>query len=180
VTDLLHDWSAGDATALDHLMPLVYQELHRAAEQYLRKERDNHTLQPTALVNEAFMRLVDQNRVTWQNRSHFVAVSAQLMRRILVDHGRRRTADKRGSGSATIAIEEGMDWPETHDLDLVALDEALTALAAVDPQQSKVVELRFFGGLSVDETAEALGISASTVKREWRMARAWLLRQLER
>ncbi|HEX7708808.1 MAG TPA: sigma-70 family RNA polymerase sigma factor [Thermoanaerobaculia bacterium] len=179
VTELLVNWSRGDKAALDRLMPLIYEEMRRIAARYLRNERSEHTLQPTALVNEAYMRLVGQKDVSWQNRAHFLGVSAEIMRRILVDHARRRQAEKRGGGVDLVTLDDQIDWPDQKDLSLLALDDALTLLSELDPQQSKVVELRFFGGLSVEETGEALGISATTVKREWRMARAWLLRQLQ-
>ncbi len=179
VTALLASWRRGDTHALDELMPLIYSELHRIAARHLRRERPDHTLQPTALVNEAFMRLIDQQNVQWQNRAHFFGVAAESMRRILVDHARRRLAGKRGGGVVTVALREGMDWPDGRDLNIVELDDALQALARLDPQQSKVVELRFFAGLSVEETAEVLGVSATTVKREWRMARAWLVREMD-
>lgn len=180
VTRLLLDWSGGDERALDRLIPVVYDELRLIADRYLRSERDALTLQPTALVHEAFIKLVDQ-RVSWQNRAHFFAISAQIMRRLLVDHARRKHAEKRGGSGETISLEALGDWPEAEAaVDLVRVDDALKMLAAVDSQQARVVELRFFGGLSVDETAAALGVSESTVKREWRMARAWLLRELQR
>lgn len=180
VTAILVSWSEGRREALDELVPLIYDELHRIAARYLRQERAEHTLQPTALVHEAWLRLIDQQNVNWQNRAHFFGVSAELMRRILVDHARRKKAEKRGGGAATVVLDENIEWSARRDLDLVDLDDALEALAKLDPQQSKVVEMRFFGGLSVEETAEALGVSPTTVKREWRMARAWLLRELEK
>lgn len=178
VTQLLAAWSGGDAAALDALMPLVYDELRRVAGRQLASERGSHTLQPTALVNEAFLRLVDQTRASWKDRTHFYSVAAQIMRRILIDHARRRLAGKRGGGAETVSLDGVADWPEPRDLDVILLDEALTELATFDPRQSRVVELRFFAGLSVEETAEALQLSTATVKREWRMARAWLVRQL--
>lgn len=177
VTALLADWSSGDQRALDALLPLVYAELHRMAEQHLRRERGAHTLQPTALVHEAYLRLVDQEDVTWEGRAHFFAVSARIMRNILVDHARRRLAGKRGGGAETITLDANAEWAQPR-VDVVAVDDALNALAAVDEQQARVVELRFFGGLSIEETAAALGVSPTTVKREWKMARAWLLREL--
>jgi RNA polymerase sigma-70 factor (ECF subfamily) len=179
LTVLLSRWRDGDEHALEELLPFVYGELRQVADRYLRKEREGHTLQPTALVHEAFLRLIGQN-VTWQNRAHFFGVAAEMMRRILVDHARKRQAGKRGGGLELVRIEDGMDFAEHRDLDLVALDEALTQLATFDPQQSRIIELRFFAGLGIEETAEALGVSASTIKREWRVARAWLLRELER
>jgi len=178
VTQLLAAWSGGDASALDALMPLVYDELRRVAGRQLASERGSHTLQPTALVNEAFLKLVDQTRASWKDRTHFYSVAAQIMRRILIDHARRRLAGKRGGGAETVSLDGVADWPEPRDLDVLLLDEALTELATFDPRQSRVVELRFFAGLSVEETAEALQLSTATVKREWRMARAWLVRQL--
>lgn len=180
VTSLLSSWTEGDRGALDELVSLVHHELHAIAARHLRGERQEHTLQATALVNEAWIRLVGQNSVTWQNRAHFFGVAAGIMRRILVDHARRKQADKRGGGAETIVLDENIDWSDERDVNIVALDDALQVLAAVDPQQSKVIELRFFAGLSVEETAEVLGVSPTTVKREWRMARAWLLRELDK
>lgn len=179
ITMWLAEWRHGDDAALERLVPLVYDELRRIAARQLRGERSNHTLQPTELVHEAFLRLVRQN-VSWQNRAHFFGVAAEIMRRLLVDHARKKRADKRGAGMETIALHERIEWPAARDLDIVALDECLTALAELDPQQAKVVELRFFAGLSIEETAEVLGVSDSTVKREWRVARAWLLREMQR
>jgi RNA polymerase sigma factor (TIGR02999 family) len=179
VTQLLKDWSDGDQAALDRLMPLVYGELRRLANNYLRRERANHTLQPTALVNEAYLRLVDQKNARWQNRAQFFGVAAQLMRRILVDHARTRQAQKRGGSDqqrlSLTNVEQASDKPE---IDLLALHEALNELAEIDPQQSRIVELKFFGGLSIEETAEVLGIGHATVERDWKMARAWLRRKL--
>ncbi len=180
VTGLLRRWSEGDEDALQTLMPIVYAELRRLAGHYLRLERPDHTLQPTALVHEAFLRLVGQREVVWQNRAHFFGIAAQMMRRILVDHARRRKAAKRDA--ATYRIERTQ--PEAggaldRDPELLALDEALTQLEALDPKQARIVELRFFGGLTVEETAEVAGISTATVKREWRTARAWLRRELD-
>lgn len=181
VTALLSDWQRGEASALDALLPLVYDELHAIAARSLRRERGDHTLQPTALVNEAYMRLVGQQEVAWNNRAHFLAISAQLMRRVLLDHARRRQAEKRGGEVEIVRLDTAAaGWPVRRDLDVIALDDALTRLGVIDPQQARVVELRFYAGLSVEETAEALGVSPTTVKREWRMARAWLLRELER
>jgi RNA polymerase sigma factor (TIGR02999 family) len=177
VTELLRAWGKGDRSALDQLTVIVYQELRRLAKHYLRRERTGHTLQTSALVNEAYMRLVDYARMQWQDRAHFFAVSAQLMRRILVDHARRRNL-KRGVGVQHISLEEaatfGADVPD----DLVALDEAMNQLARIDPRKARVVELRFFGGLSVDETAEALKVSSVTVIRDWSTAKAWLYREM--
>lgn len=181
ITQLLNDWGKGDRAALEKLMPLVYSELRRLATNYLRRERAGHTLQPTALVNEAYLKLVDQRNAKWQNRAQFFGISAQLMRRILVDHARQRQAVKRGgSGQQRLSITsvEATVLKEP-EIDLLALNEALDELAQVDPQQSRIVELKFFGGLSIEETAEVLGISHATVERDWKMARAWLRRQLE-
>ena len=185
VTQLLVDWSRGDQKALDKLMPLVYSELRRLASNYLRRERQGHTLQPTALVNEAYLKLVDQKNVKWQNRAQFFGVSAQLMRRILVDHARAHQADKRGGSdqqrlSITSAGELGAKQLASEPvIDLLALHDALNELAVIDLQQSRIVELKFFGGLSIEETAEVLGIGHATVERDWKMARAWLRRKLE-
>lgn len=180
VTRLLLDWSGGNRQALDQLMPLVYDELRRLADLYLSRERVDHTLQGTALVHEAYMRLVDQNRVKWQNRAHFFGVAAQMLRRILVDHARAHKTAKRGGNALTLALDEALATPEQKDLDLVALDDSLEALARIDPQQSKVVELRFFSGLSIEDTAEVLGVSPATVKRDWVVAKAWLHREMQR
>jgi RNA polymerase sigma factor (TIGR02999 family) len=169
----------GDRGVLDELLPLIYNELRRLASSYLRRERDGHTLQPTALVHEAYLRLVDQTSVNWKDRAHFLGVAAQMMRRILVDHARAREAEKRGGEFQKLSLDENLDVPVgERDINLVALDDALSRLAEIDPQKSKVVELRFFGGLSVEETAEVLGVSAPTVKRQWRMAKAWLYGQV--
>ena len=181
ITQLLIDWGKGDQAALERLMPLVYSQLRRLASNYLRRERVGHTLQPTALVNEAYLKLIDQKNAKWQNRAQFFGISAQLMRRILVDHARQRQAVKRGGSdqqrlSITSAQADVIHQPE---IDLLALNEALDELAQMDPQQSRIVELKFFGGLSIDETAEVLGISHATVERDWKSARAWLRRQLE-
>jgi RNA polymerase sigma factor (TIGR02999 family) len=180
ITQLLIDWSKGDRAAFDRLMPLVYAELRRLATNYLRRERTGHTLQPTALVNEAYLKLVGQKNAKWQNRAHFFAISAQLMRRILVDHARRRQAEKRGgSDQQRLSITSAEDLVAQPAVDLLALNEALDKLSQMDAQQGRIVELKFFGGLSIDDTAEVLGISHSTVEREWKSARAWLRRQLE-
>lgn len=180
VTRLLVRLTDGDRGVLDELLPLIYGELRRLAAGYLRRERVGHTLQPTALVHEAYLRLVDQTQVRWQNRAHFLGVAAQMMRRILVDHARAREAGKRGGEFQKLSLDENVDASGGgRDLDLVALDDALERLAELDPQKSKIVELRFFGGLSVEETAEVLGVSAPTVKRQWRMAKAWLYGQLQ-
>lgn len=179
VTQLLVDWSNGDQNALEQLTPLVYDELRRLAGRYLRKERPDHTLQSTELVHEAYMRMVDQRKVRWQNRAHFFAIAAQMIRRILVDHARNRQALKRGAAQYKIPLEDiDAAAAPRNDIDLVALDEALEGLAALDPQQSRIVELRFFTGLSVDETAEALRVSPATVKRDWTTAKAWLFREM--
>ena len=178
VTQLLHDWSDGDREALDKLIPIVYEELRRQAARYLRRERPGHTLQTTALIHEAYLRLIDQKNVRWQNRAHFFAIAAQLMRRILVDHARGRQAAKRGGSDIKLPLEEAMIGSEGRGVDLVALDEALERLASIDPQQSRVVELKFFSGLSVEETAEVLGVSQRTVKRDWNVAKAWLRREI--
>ncbi len=178
VTDLLNDWSKGDQEALNKLMPLVYDELHRLASRYLRHERPGHTLQTTALVHEAYLKLVDQRNANWENRLQFFAAAAQVMRHVLVDYARRRRASKRGGDYCRLSLDEARISSEEKDADLLALNEALNNLAAIDPQQSRVVELRVFGGLTVEETAEAMGISPRTVKREWSMAKAWLHRQI--
>ncbi|HEY3137079.1 MAG TPA: sigma-70 family RNA polymerase sigma factor [Blastocatellia bacterium] len=178
VTQLLVAWSDGDKSALDKLIPLVNDELRRLAHRYISGERAGHTLQTTGLVNEAYFRLVDSSRVQWQNRAHFFAVSAQLMRRILVDYARTRRSQKRGGDLARVSFDEAAPIAGEREPDLVALDDALTALAAIDPRKSHVIELRFFGGLSVEETAEVLKVSPDTVMRDWRLAKSWLLREL--
>ncbi len=180
ITDLLLAWSNGDPSALEQLIPLVYQELRRLARQYMRQERPGHTLQTTALVNEAYLRLIDSNRIHWKNRAHFFAVSAQMMRRILVEFARRRQRHKRGGEAPRVALDEVLMMSQEKDADLVALDDALCTLAGIDPRLSQVVELRFFGGLSVEETAEVLKVSPETVMRDWKTAKVWLLRQLIR
>jgi RNA polymerase sigma factor (TIGR02999 family) len=177
VSQLLIDWSHGDREALSRLMPLVYDELRRLAGSYLRRERPDHTLQPTALVHEAFIKLVGQE-LSLQNRAHFFGVAAQVMRCILVDHARGHETAKRGGGAQRFTLEEVMDTPLESQVDLLALDDALNDLARLDPQQARIVELRYFGGLTIEETAEVLGISPATVKREWRLARTWLHRQI--
>lgn len=180
ITQLLVDWGNGDQAALEKLMPLVYNELRRLASNYLRRERAGHTLQPTALVNEAYLKLIDQRNARWQNRAHFFGISAQLMRRILVDHARQHQAAKRGgSNQQRLSITSAEQFAKQPEVDLLALNEALDELTLMDPQQAQIVELKFFGGLSIDETAEVLGISHATVERDWKMARAWLRRQLE-
>ena len=178
VTELLLAWGNGDRVALDELVPIVHQELRRLARLQMRGERDNHTLQTTALVNEAFIRLVDLRRIRWQDRAHFLALSARLMRRILVDHARSRNYHKRGGGVMNVTLDDMLIASPERGADLVALDDALDGLARVDPRKSQVVELRFFGGLSVEETAEALKVSPETVLRDWRLAKVWLLREI--
>ena len=179
LTQLLVEWRTGNRDALDQLMPLVYRELQTLASRYLSRERAGHTLQATALVNEAYLKLIDQRNVQWQNRAHFLGIAARLMRRILIDHARRRGRAKRGSAATHITLVEGLAASEPRDVDAIALDDALVALEKLDPQQAQMVELRFFGGLTVDETAEVLGISEGTVKREWRVAKAWLYRHIQ-
>ena len=179
VTELLRLWSDGDDGALDRLMPLVEAELRRLARAYMRRERRGHTLQTTALINEAFLRLTDARRVRWQDRAHFLGISARLMRRVLVDHARARGYRKRGGGAHRVTLHEGLIASPDPAVDVVALDRALEALAAVDDRKSRVVELRFFGGLSVEEAAQVLRVSTDTVKRDWRLAKLWLLRELE-
>jgi RNA polymerase sigma factor (TIGR02999 family) len=179
ITELLLAWNDGDERALECLMPLVHDELHRLAHRYMAGERSDHPLQTTALVNEAYLRLVDSSRVRWQNRAHFFAVSAQLMRRILVDFARARQKVKRGGDAVQVTFDEALTVSHEPNAALIALDDALKALAAVDERKSKVVELRFFGGLSVDETAQVLKVSSITVLRDWALAKAWLLRELD-
>ena len=178
VTELLHAWSEGDPRALEQLAPLVYKELHRLAHRYMVRERPGHTLQTTALVNEAYLRLVDAGKVNFQNRAHFFAVSAQLMRRILVEFARRHGSGKRGGEVQRVSLEEGRVVYGEQGADLVALDDALQALAALDARRSRVVELRFFGGLSVEETAEVLRVSPETAMHDWKLAKAWLRREM--
>ena len=180
VTRLLQQWSNGQEQALDRLVPHIHGELRTLAASYLRRERPDHTLQPTALVNEAFLKLIDQRAVKWQNRAHFFGIAAQAMRRILVDHARAHAADKRGGDVRKVPLDAATLIGPAVDVDLLALDEALTRLAALDPQQSRIVELRFFGGLTIEETAEVMNISPATIGREWRMARAWLSAELAR
>jgi RNA polymerase sigma factor (TIGR02999 family) len=179
VTQLLQAWGSGDREAIDKLFPAVYEELRRQARRHLRAERANHTLQATALVNEAYIKLVDQRQAQWQNRAHFFGIAAQAMRRILVDHARGRRAAKRGGSAVQVSLEVAQDVAEASNVDLMDLDQALTRLSALDPQQARIVELRYFSGMSIEETAGALGISPATVKRDWSMARAWLRRELE-
>jgi RNA polymerase sigma factor (TIGR02999 family) len=178
VTKLLIEWRRGDEAALERLIPAVYQELHRVASAHLRSERSNHTLQTTALVHEAYVRLVGLDRMTLQNRTHFFAMAARLMREILVDHARRKLALKRGGGATVIALDDVAVGDENAFIDVLALDEALTELASLDQRLSRVVELRYFAGLTIAETADALGVSSATVERDWTVARAWLLQRL--
>lgn len=178
ITRLLVAWGDGDQAALEELTPLVYEELHRLAHHYMSRERPGHTLQTSALVNEAYVRLIDWKNVRWQNRAHFFGVSAQLMRRILVDFARSRHYRKRGDGMQALTLDEAAIVSDDKGSDIVALDEALTSLAQLDSRQSKVVELRFFGGLNIEETAEVLKVSPGTVRRDWSLARAWLHREL--
>jgi RNA polymerase sigma-70 factor, ECF subfamily len=177
VSMLLHAWSDGDQSALDRLAPIVYAELHNLARRYMRRERPGHSLQTSALVNEAYMRLVDYNRMQWQDRAHFFAVSAQLMRRILVEHARRQNL-KRGRGFQQVSFDDGAVVGSEAGMDFVSLDTALNKLGQLEPRKMQVVEMRFFGGLNVEETAEVLRVSTVTVKRDWRTARAWLYREL--
>ena len=180
ITLWLQEWSLGKENALEVLMPIVYAELHRQAENYLRRERVGHTLQATALINEVYLKLIDQREVNWRNRAHFFGIAAQAMRRILVDHARSRHRNKRGGEAEDLPLEaaELAVSPTGTSVDLIALDEALTRLAHLDERQSRIVELRFFSGMSVEETAEALGVSSATVKNEWRTAKAWLFQEL--
>ncbi len=180
VTKLLQAWGQGQQEALDELLPIVHQELRRLARRYMFGERVGHTLQTTALVNEAYLRLVNSRRVNWQNRAHFLAISAQLMRRILVDSARAHRSKKRGAGVSKVTLDEALIRPQDKSQDLVALDNALTVLAEIDPRKSRVVELRFFGGLSAEETAEVLKVSTDTVLRDWRLAKVWLKREISR
>jgi RNA polymerase sigma factor (TIGR02999 family) len=178
ITQLLMDWRKGDAAALAQLTPLVYQELHRLAQSYLRRERADHTLQPTALIHEAYLRLIEQNIQEWQNRAHFYGVAARLMRQILVEHARGRNAERRGGGAPKLTLDEAVNQAQEHPAELIALGDALTALAQFDERKCRVIELRYFGGLSVEETAEALGVSVPTIVRDQRLAQAWLHREL--
>jgi len=180
VTEWLLRWTAGEPEALDQLLPIVYDECRRVAARQLRAERPHHTLNPTALVHEMYLRLIDQRRANWQNRAQFFGIVARTMRRVLVDHARARNARKRGAGQTLLSIDDALsapDGPRTADID--AIDQALRRLARLDPEQERIVELRFFAGLTVEETAHVLGISARTVKREWALARAWLFRELQ-
>jgi len=178
LTQLLIDWSNGDRAALDKLMPLIDEELRRLAHRYMTRERAGHTLQTTALVNEAFLRLVNRKNLHWQNRAHFFGIAAQLMRTILVDHARSHASAKRGGGARKLELDEAMVVSQQKASEVIALDDALKQLALLDPQQSRIVELRFFGGLTVEEAAEVLQVSPATVKREWSTAKAWLYHEL--
>lgn len=177
VTQLLEKWSQGDEEALGQLMPLVYDELHRLAGAYLRRERREHTLQPTALINETYLKLIDQDHPNWKNRAQFFGVAAQLMRRILVDHARRHHASKRGGDRLNVSLRNIGAFGNQPDADLLTLHDALDQLEKIDPEQSRLVELRFFGGLTIEETAEVMQVSHTTVEREWKIARAWLKRE---
>jgi RNA polymerase sigma factor (TIGR02999 family) len=178
VTQLLEQWRNGDRAALDRLIPLVYRELRLIAARFLRMERPGHTLQSTALVHEAYVKLIDQERFDWRSRAQFFGVAATIIRNILVDHARARKAAKRGGPQPAISLDEALAFPERRDLEVLAVDDALLSLARLDEQQARITELRFFAGLSLDETAEALGISVSTVKRDWILAKTWILREL--
>jgi RNA polymerase sigma factor (TIGR02999 family) len=179
-TELLRAWNDGDGSALDKLIPLVYDELYRLARRYMRQERLDHTLQATSLVNEAYLRLIDVNRIEWRNRTHFLALAAQMMRRILVEFARNRQRQKRGGGAVQVSLDDVQELPDSKVHDLVALSDALSGLATFDSRMSQVVELRFFGGLTVDETADVLNVSPETVMRDWKTAKAWLLRDIRR
>jgi len=179
ITERLIAWNSGDVAARDDVIRGVYQELRRMADRYLRLESPGHTLQPTALVHEAYMRLIDQTQVSWQNRAHFFGVAAQMMRRILVDHARTKQRDKRGGPARKLSLDEVMNAAKGPAADLVALDAALESLAQIDPRKSRVIELRFFGGLSVEETAEVLEVSPQTVLRDWKLAKAWLYQEMK-
>jgi RNA polymerase sigma factor (TIGR02999 family) len=178
ITELLVAWGDGDCAALDKLTPLVYQELHKLAHSHMKRERPGHTIQTSALVNEAFVKLVDQRRVRWQNRAHFFGIASQMMRRILVDYARSRHYAKRGGGAQQVSLDEAMIVSEARAAEVVALDDALSALAEIDQRKSQIVEMRFFGGLSIEQTAEVLGISPGTVMRDWTLAKAWLRREV--
>lgn len=179
VTQQLVDWGNGDRASLDALIPVVYNELRRIAESFLRHERLGHTLQPTALVHEAYLRLIDQKSVNWQNRAQFFGIAAQMMRRILVNHAQSRHADKRGGHATRLSLDDAVSFFEERDVNLIALNEALIKLTELDPKQSQIVEFRFFGGLTLEETAEVLEVSTATIKREWGAAKLWLLRELK-
>ena len=178
VTQLLVDWGNGDQAALERLLPLVNNELRKLARRYMRRENPGHSLETSALVNEAYLRLIDQHHVQWQNRAHFFGIAAQLMRRVLVEHARNRNRAKRGGDWQRVSFDAAAEMGRAGEPDLIALDDALSDLARMDPQQSRIVELRYFGGLTIEETAEVLGISHSTVERDWGLARAWLRREL--
>jgi RNA polymerase sigma factor (TIGR02999 family) len=178
ITALLLDWTGGDRHALDRLLPLVYDELRRIAARQLRRERADHTLQPTALVHEAYLKLVDQRRVDWLNRAHFYGVASQVMRRLLVDHARRHNADKRGNGFEWVAIDEGLNVPAPNQIPVLVLDDVIGRLEKLDRRLARLVEVRAFGGCTLEEAAEVLKVSESTAKREWRTAKAWLMREL--
>jgi RNA polymerase sigma factor (TIGR02999 family) len=180
VTTLLLEWGNGNQAALNELTPLVYVELRQLAARQLRRERPDHTLQSTALVHEAYLQLIDQRRVRFQDRDHFFAIAAQIIRRILVSYARKRNSSKRGGGQTLLALDEAVALPGPRDMDLVAVDDALEGLSRIDPQQGRIVELRFFGGLTIESTADILGISTSTVNRDWTLAKAWLHRELSR
>jgi RNA polymerase sigma-70 factor (ECF subfamily) len=180
VTRLLIELSNGDQDAVDLLLPVIYDELRKLAASYLRRERPDHTLQPTALVHEAYLRLVDQTRVNWQNRAHFFGVAAQIMRRLLVDHARKHNAEKRGQDFQKLSLDENIDRAVERSTELMALDDALKALAAFDEQKARMVELRYFGGLSIEETADVMGVTPTTVKRHWRFAKAWLYGEMQK
>ena len=180
MTQLLLDWSNGDQAAIDKLMPLVYDELRRLAHYYMGREAPGHTLQTSALVNEAYLRLIDQRSVQWQNRAHFFGIASQMMRRILVDHARARHYAKRGGGAHQVSLDEAMIVSPERAADVVALDDALTSLAEIDQRKSQIVEMRFFGGLSIEETAEVLAVSPGTVMRDWTLAKAWLYREISK
>lgn len=179
ITKLLQDWSGGDQTALDKLMPLVYDELHLLAHQYMRREKPGHLLQTSALINEAYLRLVDQPEIHWQNRAHFFGIAARVMRRILVDEARKRNSAKRGGGAIQVSLTDAASAAQEQAANVIALDDALKNLAGIDFRQSEIVELRFFGGLSIEETAEVLKVSPGTVMRDWTFARAWLRNQMK-
>ena len=179
ISQLLRSWSDGNGQALDELLPLVYDELHRQAHRYLRREREGHTLQTTALIHEAYLNLIKQNRIQFQNREHFFAISANLMRRILVDFANARHRKKRGGKDEDVELNDSiMIATQTKDLDLLALDDALTRLAKMDEQQARIVELRYFGGLTIEETSEVMGIAPATIKRDWKLTKAWLFHEL--
>jgi RNA polymerase sigma factor (TIGR02999 family) len=180
ITERLIAWGAGDRAALDQLIPVVYQELRRMAGNYLRQENPGHTLQPTALVHEAWLRLIDQARVNWRNRAQFFGVAAQMMRRILVDHAKAKHREKRGGEAVKLSLDEAINLSQERAADLLALDDALYELTRVDKRKGRVVELRYFGGFSVEETAQILGVSPETVMRDWKMAKAWLYQQIRR